>query len=216
MQKSKSILRNNLYPILTNSLMEEASKEVNRVDKQKELEMGKKFVLIVLAGSWVMFLSGAAIGQHGHDHGTPSPASPKGGSQQMQMGSQPVQSTTVEGLKITFEVMDMSAHMAMPGMKGMSMPGMKGNPQQSGSEQSKSHVIMVTVQDPASREIISDAKVTYTILSPSGGKEPGKLEWAGDYFGGGFSPKEKGSYQVQLMIESGGMEREAKFTYEFK
>ena len=33
---------------------------------------------------------------------------------------------------------------------------------------------------------------------------------------GGFTPKEKGTYQVQLKIESGGMERGAKFTYEFK
>lgn len=179
--------------------------------------MSKKVVLVFLSGLLAAFFSGAAMAQQGGGgHGSPSSASPGMGSHEMSMKSQSVPSLTVEGYKITFDVMDMSMHMAMPGMKGMSMPGMKGNPQQGGSEQSKSHVIMVTVQDTASKEIISDAKVVYAILSPSGGKETGKLEWAGDYFGGGFSPKEKGNYQVQLMIESGGMEREAKFTYEAK
>jgi len=31
--------------------------------------------------------------------------------------------------------------------------------------------------------------------------------------GGVFMQKEKGTYQVQLMIESGGMEKEANFEY---
>ncbi len=178
--------------------------------------MRKKLILALMASLGMIFLSGVAMGQHGHDHGTPSTAPPKGTSPKMQMGSQPDQSITVEGLKITFEVMDMSAHMSMPGMKGMSMPGMKENPQQGGSEQSKSHVIMVTVQDPASMEIISDAKVQYMLTRPSVEKETGKLVWSGDHYSGGFSPKEKGAYQFQLMIESGGMEREAKFSYEYK
>lgn len=178
--------------------------------------MGKKVFLFFLSGLLVACFSGVAMAQHSHGHEGASTSSPGMSSHEMPTKGQPAQSVTVEGMKVAFEVMDMSAHMAMPGMSGMSMPGMKGNPQQGGSEQSKSHVIMVTVQDTASKEIISDAKVMYAILSPSGGKETGKLEWAGDYFGGGFSPKEKGNYQVELMIESGGMEREAKFTYEVK
>jgi hypothetical protein len=75
---------------------------------------------------------------------------------------------------------------------------------------------MVTLQDTASKEIISDAKVMFSVSSPSGAKESGKLDWSGDHYGGGFSPKEKGAYQVQLRIEGGGMEREATFTYEAK
>jgi len=178
--------------------------------------MGKKVFLVFLSGLLVVYFAGVSLAQHSHSHGAPSTATSGMGSQEMSMKSQPVQSLTVEGYKITFEVMDMSAHMAMPGMKGMSMPGMKGNPQQGGSEQSKSHVIMVMVQDTASKEIISDARVAYTILSPGGKKEAGKLEWSGDHYGAGFSPTETGQYQVQLMLESGGMEREAKFTYDAK
>jgi hypothetical protein len=128
-------------------------------------------------------------------------------SHEMGVKSGSGQSITVEGYKISFDVMDMSAHMAMPGMKGKAMHG---------AEHSKSQAMMVTVQDTASKEIISDANVTYTIVSPSEKKETGKLEWSGDHYGANFSPKEKGAYLVQIMIQSGGMEREAKFQHEAK
>jgi hypothetical protein len=171
--------------------------------------MGNKNFLRFLVLVFMCFFPGIALAQHKHDHGGSSPAaSPKGTSQEMQMGNQPVQAITVEGFKVTFEVMDMSMH--------MSMPGMKGNPPHGASEHSQSHALMVKVEDTASKEIISDAKVQYTLIRPSGGKETGKLVWSGDQYGEGFSPKETGIYQFQLMIESGGMEREAKFAYEFK
>jgi hypothetical protein len=171
--------------------------------------MGNRNLLRFLVLVFMCFFPGIALAQHKHDHGGSSPAaSSKGTSQEMQMGSQPVQAITLEGLKITFEVMDMSMH--------MSMPGMKGNPQHGASEHSQSHALMVQVQETASKEIISDAKVQYTLIRPSGEKETGKLVWSGDHYGGAFGPKEKGAYQFQLVIESGGMEREAKFTYEFK
>jgi hypothetical protein len=171
--------------------------------------MGNKIFLRFLVLVFMCFFPGIALAQHQHDHGGSSPtASSKDTSQEMQMGSQPVQTITLEGLKITFEVMDMSMH--------MSMPGMKGNPPHGASEHSQSHALMVKLEDTASREIISDAKVQYTFIRPSGQKETGTLVWSGDHYGGGLSPKEKGIYQFQLMIESGGMEREAKFTYELK
>ena len=172
--------------------------------------MDSRFSAVFFAGViGVILLSGEGRAQHQHGHGSSSPAAPqKGTSPGMQKGSQSLQAATVEGLKITFEVMDMSAH--------MSMPGMKGSPQHGSSDHSKSHAMMVKVQDTASKEIISDAKVKYTLVPPSGGKETGLLTWSGDHYGGSFSPKEKGAYQVQLKIESGGMEREAKFLYSAK
>ena len=171
--------------------------------------MGKKFVLAFLGSLVVTFLPGAAMGQHGHDHGSSSPAAPqKGTSHEMTMGNQPTHSVSVEGLKITFEVMDMSMH--------MSMPGMKGNPQHGASEHSQSHALMVKVQDTASKEIISDAKSAVYLNSTFRGERNGQIGVVRRPLWRGFSPKEKGAYQFQLMIESGGMEREAKFTYEFK
>jgi len=171
--------------------------------------MGGRVVLVFLLGFLVAFFPGAALAQHSHGHGSPSSStSSTGSSHEMPMGKQAVQSTIAEGWKIGFEVMSMEAHVAMPGMKGHS--------QHSVTSSSQSHSIMVTIQDTGSKEIISDAKVMYTILSPSAKKETGKLEWSGDHYGVGFNPNEKGQYQVQLIIEGGGMEREAKFKYEAK
>ena len=167
--------------------------------------MYKNFLLLALSGFLMIFFAGAALAQHQHDHGAnPKPvAKPSGKSAEKES----IQSVAVEGLKVSLEVMDMSAH--------MSMPGMKGSPQH-GESHSQSHVLMVTLQDTASKEIITDARVSFSILSPSGKNENGKMEWSGDHYGAGFSPQEKGLYQIQLKFESGGMEREAKLTYEFK
>lgn len=126
-------------------------------------------------------------------------------SHSMSMKDRPVQSVSVDGFKISLDVMDMSMH--------TSMQKMKGNPAPGESDVAKSHAIMVMIQDTASKEIITDAKVQYALISPSGEKETGRLEWSGDHFGGSFSPKEKGTYRVQFMIESGGMERQAQFEY---
>jgi len=171
--------------------------------------MPKKLFLSFLFALLSFSISGVAMAQHGsHSHGgTTMPSQQTDKSHKMGMKSNPAQSVTVEGFKVSFEVMDMSAH--------MSMTGMKGSPQH-GEGHSQGHSIMVTIQDTASKEIISDAKVMFSVSSPSGAKESGKLDWSGDHYGGGFSPKEKGAYQVQLRIEGGGMEREATFTYEAK
>ena len=167
--------------------------------------MGKKLFLLFLSGLLVLLVSAGAIAQHQHDHGGPSMKAPKKGAVP-EAGKRPVQSLTVEGLKITFEIMDMSAH----------MQHIKTSKGHNDSAHSQSHTFMVAIQDTASKEIISDAKVGYIMISPAGEKEAGKLEWSGDHYGGGFSPKEKGTYRVQLRIESGGMEREAKFSYSAK
>jgi hypothetical protein len=174
----------------------------------KGVENMKKHLLFFLSFSLVFGFYGTAMAQHGGHGGSTSSSTEKGASHSMPAASQAVQSATVEGYKITFEVMDMSAH--------MSMPGMKGETQHGASDHSKSHALMVKVQDTASKEIISDAKVQYALVRPSGEKETGKLAWSGDHYAGTFSPKEKGTYQVQLKIESGGMERDANFKYQAK
>ena len=168
--------------------------------------MFKMLYCLLLFGLLAFAFSPLAIAQHGHG-GMSMPASKPGKSQEMGMKSGAAQSVTVEGFKVSLEVMDMRAHMNMPGMTGST---------QHGGDHSQSHALMVTLQDTASKEIISDARVSFSILSPSGEKEDGKMEWSGGYYGAGFAPKEKGTYQVALKIESGGMERDAKLSYEFK
>ena len=177
--------------------------------KKGEIEMFKEFAFLFLFTLLAFTFSPVAMAQHGgHGHaGTTAPSPQTGKSHDMGMKSSPAQSVTVEGFKVSLEVMDMSAH--------MNMPGMKASPQH-GESHSQSHALMVTLQDTASKEIISDARVSFSILSPSGKKENGKMEWSGGHYGGGFSPREKGTYQVELKIESGGMERDAKLSYEFR
>ena len=174
--------------------------------------MEKIFGLFFLAGIFVFSLGSVAMAQHGQGHGgmdmsahgSTSTQGSGSHSMAMSMKDRPVQSVSVDGFKISLDVMDMSMH--------TSMQKMKGNPAPGDSDVSKSHAIMVVIQDTASKEIITDAKVNYTLISPSGAKETGKLDWSGDHYGQSFNPKEKGAYQVQLNIENGGMEREAIFT----
>ena len=149
-----------------------------------------------------IFSFGAANGQHGHGGPSSSPqksASPSGALKSPQ-------SIAVEGWKISLEVMGMEEHMKHGAGGHGSSPG--------GAGQMATHSLMVRIQDTFSKEIISDARVNFTIHSPSRQKEEGTLTWSGDHYGGGFSPKEKGIYQIQLRIEGGGMQREAKFAYE--
>ena len=161
----------------------------------------------ICAGSLLIFLffslAGNGLAQHGHGGGTTSP-DPKGVTKGgvPQKGS--AHSVTLEGLKISLEVMSMDQH-----MKHLSQGSSHG-----GAVHASSNSLMVTLQDVASKEIISDARVNYILIGPSGGKETGKLEWSGDHYGGGFTPKEKGTYRVQLKIENSGMEREAQFEYQ--
>jgi hypothetical protein len=156
-------------------------------------------------GVFILSLWAALLGpgvwagaQHQHGHGVP--AAPAG----KPAAAKPAgQSVTIDGFKVTFEVMSMEEH----------RKHLKSTPGQGQSDHSPSHSFMVTIQDTASKEIISDAKVQYSLTAPSGAKETGTLAWSGDHYGGGFNPKEKGGYQVQLRIESGGVERAVKFQY---
>jgi hypothetical protein len=171
--------------------------------------MFKMLYCLLLFGLPAFTFSPVAMAQHGgHSQGGGSvPSQQPGKSHDMNMKGTSAQSVTVEGFKVSLEVMDMSAH--------MSMPGMKESPQH-GESHSHSHALMVTLQDTASKEIITDARVSFSIVSPEGKKEKGKLDWSGDHYTAGFSPREKGTYQVELKIESGGMERDAKLSYEIK
>ncbi len=165
--------------------------------------------MLFAVGIFVLALSAIAMAQHGHGSGhggTDMSSHGSGeGSHSMSMMNRPVQSVTIDNYKISLDIMDISMH--------ASMQKMKGNPAPGESDHAKSHAIMVMIQDTGSREIISDAKVNCTVLTPSGQKFAGKLDWSGDHYGRGLEAKEKGSYQVQLKIESGVMERDASFKW---
>jgi hypothetical protein len=159
----------------------------------------------VFTGLVVLCLSANGWAQHGHSHGAPAAGTGTGAKDSTQAKGA-VQTVTLEGLKISLEVMNMGDHMKHTGKGGTHTE----------ADHSKSHSLMVTIQEVASKEIISDAKVSFVISAPSGKKESGKLTWSGDHYGAGADLKEKGKYQVQLRMDSGGTGREANFTYEMK
>ena len=159
----------------------------------------------ILAGLLIFCLSGAARAQHGHSHG--APAVSKGtGAKDSTPAKGSVQMVTLEGVKISLEVMSMGDH-----IKHMTKGSDHGY-----ADHGKSHSLMVTLQDVASKEIISEARIAFVISGPAEGKESGKLTWSGDHYAAGINLKEKGKYQIELRAESGGMTREAKFTRDVK
>ena len=170
--------------------------------------MEKRAGLFGVVVFWAVFwIGGMAVAQHQHGHGAPAaPASKSPGAKEASTLKSTAQNLTVEGYKITFDVMSMEEH-----MKHLKITQGHGE-----GDHSKTHSFMVTLQDTASKEIISDAKVQYVITAPGGGKETGNLIWSGDHYSGGFNPKEKGVYQAKVKIESGGMEREAVFKHTVK
>jgi hypothetical protein len=165
--------------------------------------MGSKWVTVIGVMVGAFFFCGPVLAQHGHDHGKSSSV-----SSATVPAKKPAQSLTVEGWKISLEVMSMEEHQkhTQGGHGHGSSPG----------QPSFSHSLMITAQDTFSKEIISDARGKFTILSPSGKKDTGSFLWSGDHYVAGFNPQEKGVYQIQVTLEGGGMERGAKFNYDVK
>jgi len=164
---------------------------------------------------WVIVLPASVILSYGiadaqHNHGA-SPAAKmehSGKSHQMSMADRPVQSATVEGLKVSLDVMDMGMH--------VHMQGMKRNPVPDTYDSKQSQAIMVMIQSTASKETVKDADVEITIISPTGEKKTSKAPWCGDHYGESFSPSEKGTYQIVVKVEGREGKGETTFKYQFK
>jgi hypothetical protein len=172
------------------------------LNSEGKMDARNRFAALIL-GFLLTFFGLGAPSHAQHQHGQGAPAGKTPAAKETPGSRSGGQTATVEGFKITFEVMSMAEH----------MKHLKSAQGHGEGEHSQSHSFMVSVQDTASKEIISDAKVQYIATAPSGAKETGALKWSGDHYGGGFNPKEKGKYQITIKIESGGMTREAKFQY---
>lgn len=165
--------------------------------------------VVVLAAS-VILSYGMAFAQHNHDHGA-APAAKmehQGMSHQMSMADRPVQTAEIQGMRVSLDVMDMRMH--------VHMQGMKGNPVPDTYDAKQSQAIMVMIKSLASKETIKDAKVTITIVSPTGKQKTSKAPWCGDHYGESFSPSEKGTYRIVIKVEGQEGKGQTTFKYEFK
>ena len=172
--------------------------------KSKKIIQG----VVVLAAS-VILSYGTAFAQHNHNHGA-APAAKmehQGMSHQMSMADRPVQTAEIQGMKVTLDVMDMGMH--------VHMQGMKGNPVPDTYDAKQSQAIMVMIKSLASKEIIKDANVTITIISPAGKQKTSRAPWCGDHYGESFSPSDKGIYQIVVKVKDQEGKGETAFKYQF-
>jgi hypothetical protein len=169
----------------------------------------KKMQGIIALAISMTLVSGLAFAQHNHNHDAVPAAQVEhsGMSHQMSMANRSVQSATIQGLKVSLDVMDMGMHVRMQGMKG--------NPVPDTYDSKQSQATMVMIQSTASKETVKDADVAITIISPTGEKKTSKALWCGDHYGESFSPSEKGTYQIVVKVEGREGKGETTFTYQF-
>ncbi|MFA5180497.1 MAG: hypothetical protein WC405_04195 [Syntrophales bacterium] len=172
--------------------------------------LGKKMELVIVLTASMILWSGVAVAQHGHNHGAAPAATSENQdmSHNMSMADRPVQTATVGGMKVTLDVMDMGMH--------VHMQGMKGNPVPDTYDSKQSQAIMVMINAVASKEIVKDATVTVTIVSPTGKKKTDKAPWYGDHYGASFSPSAQGTYKIIVHVDGHEGKGETTFNYKYK
>jgi hypothetical protein len=163
----------------------------------------------VVFGFLFVFGIGEALAQNGHDHGAGA-AAPSGNAgmmshHNMSMAARPVQSITVDGLKISADVMGMGMHVQMQTMKGFPLPGT--------FDRTVSQAIMVMIEAADTKRVVKDAEVTVTVIGPMGETTTGKAPWYGDHYGASFSSDEDGTYRILVAAVGNGVKREAEFKH---
>lgn len=129
---------------------------------------------------------------------------------------------TVEGMKITWEIMSMDKAMKVMDKEMMGKEGhkeeMKGMGGHGDMGKMASHHLSVQLVDAASGKEIKDAKVIATSFAPNGDEEKkvlytmvieGKNHYMED-----FTFNQKGDYKIQLLIRRVGKDLVYSFDYE--
>ncbi len=172
----------------------------------------KRIFTIVIAG--ILLLPWTAWSQHSHgDHGDtqakPAESSDMKGMQHgHMMMNRPLQTVSVDGLKLSLDIMDMDMH--------MNMQKMKGNPVPEEFAKGADRAIMFYVMDESNRLIIDDADVSYVITSFKGKRETGTAKWYGDHYGAPFKAKARGEYKLKFTVDVNGKKHTDDFVYAIK
>ncbi len=133
-----------------------------------------------------------------HDHGSMHEGH---GSSMAQLG-RVVHQQVVEGVKVTFKVMDMKEQ-----MKGMEMPkGMK-----------ETHHLMAEFADAKTGKSITEGEVRVKVAGPDKSEQTKDLMGMEGHFGADFVLDKKGSYGVLCKFKvKDGKVRSSKFRYVVK
>lgn len=117
-----------------------------------------------------------------HNHGSMHEGH---GSQMTQMGKV-VHQQVVEGVKVTFKIMDMKEQ-----MKGMEMPkGMK-----------ETHHLMAEFADAKTGKAITEGEVRVKVVGPDKSEQTKDLMGMEGHFGGDFDFSKKGKYGVLVKFK---------------
>lgn len=129
------------------------------------------------------------------------------------------ESVTVDGLKISWEIMSMDEAMKVMGKDMMGKEGQKEEMKGMGDMgKMASHHVSVQIVDAATAKEVKDAKVIATSFAPNGDEEKkvlytmvieGKNHYMED-----FTFNQKGEYKIQLLIRRAGKDIKYNFDYE--
>jgi hypothetical protein len=158
----------------------------------------KKLVLIVgivVLGCFV--LSSLSLAQH--SHGGMSMAQP------MKMYTKDVM---VEGINVTFQIMENDEHQKM--LKEMKM--------KEAIEPGTTHNITVTLKDAKTQKEITNAQITMKVIDPKGQDQIRSLKYEDPMksYDAYFKLPDKGKYQVIMLFKIGEQKRTAGIYYEIK
>ena len=164
----------------------------------KEVTGMKKLMsvsLVVIMG--LLVLPSLSMAQH--SHGGMSMGTP------MKMDTREV---IVEGVKVTFQIMDNQEHKKM--LKDMKM--------KEDIEPGTTHNITVILKDDKTQKEITDAQINMKVVDQKGKDQIKTLKYEGEMksYDAYFNLKEKGKYQVMVLFKVGEQKRTAGIYYEVK
>ncbi len=180
---------------------------INRIGRQikrglltslKEVFIMKKSVLMVgLVVLGCLVLSSLSLAQH--SHGGMSMGTP------MKMFTKDV---LVEGVQVTFQIMENDEHQKM--LREMKM--------KEDIEPGTTHNITVILKDAKTQKEIANAQITMKVVDPKGQDQikPLKYEDAMKSYDAYFKLPDKGKYQVIMLFKVGEQKRTAGIYYEIK
>jgi len=163
----------------------------------------KRTTIVIAAATFALVSSSACFAA---EHGTMPMPMEHGGK--MMHKSNIAHEEVVDGLKVTFKIMNMKEH-----MKGMQMPkGMKDTDH-----------LMVEFKDVKTGKTIAEGQVKVKIVGPDKSEQVkdlagmGSMGTMGGHFGADFDLSKKGKYGVMAKFKlMDNKEKSVKFWYEVK
>ena len=157
----------------------------------------KRSVPMIAAFVILFGFAPVALAQHGGHGGM--------GGSTMKMDTKEV---LVEGTKVTFQIMTNDEHSKM--LKDMKM--------KADIEPGTTHNITVLLKDEKTQKEITDATVNMKVVSPNGKDQVKPLKYEADMksYDGYFDLREKGKYQVMILLKAGDKKSTAGIYYEMK